>query len=487
MAPPARTAPKATVSLGGPFLACAGLAMGIALPAAGSAAVRTFGSDSTSTVTLALVGALAVAAGAAIDRLPREKHEAHARLLGWRLALLGALLLLAALATPAGVVLGWAGASADSGTVGVVLARVVFAGLWLLPAGWAAGSALRGIAALLPEGIAAARAGSVGTLFAVLGGFVAVGAELAVVAAWRFAAPAAGLILLAMGAVLLRGGSEPRADADDAVGIPRLEMSWLLVAAAVGFGASALRFHADRLLGPIAGDELADLPVADVVFAAGCFAGAALGLVLTLRARCASVPAAAMLAACAGIVALARSRSWDALPLQFIASLPGSPSLDALLSQTLNLLAVRWAPGAVLVGGAILVLAASLPAERAARGAWVRSLATGAAFGLALGSAAARWSVAPLGLDGMLAGIAIRSPRSRSLPSCSIHAAVSRASDSRRSPRRSSPGPCAPCRTRTRSRSSSSGTCARPNPRSPACSSTGSCSTSTTISSAPRS
>ncbi|MFN8177387.1 MAG: hypothetical protein U0167_05635 [bacterium] len=384
-----------------------GLAVGAGLVGGSGALARLFGAASAAVITLGTVWAAALAWGAHRSLRPGDDVAGGSALtLGARLLLLGALSVLGAFAFGGSRLLGWVGAGVDAGPLGDALARAVIGGAALVPAGFLAGSALQRGARLLPEGAGAARAAAAGVAAATLAALLVQTVTLCTPKdPTRVAAGVAGGLLILAGVIVRRREPAHEGAVGDAPSdtSARADLFPLVAAFAIAFGLGAYRFLGARVFRFAFADELPGMPVPGITFATGIAAGAILAALLAPRLRATlRGSVAALLAALAAVSATFLLGRYAAIPAAFVAATAHAAHLDDVLRAALELAAPRTAPPGLLLGAAAAVLAAALPEDRERRGRWIARVAAGAAIGFVLGSAVARLSLRPFGLDATL-------------------------------------------------------------------------------------
>ena len=384
------------------LLPWAGFAAGCGWAGGAAAVGRLFGTESAAVLTTAVVAAAAFVVGLCRESFGAADGARPATVrVGHRFVVLGILLAAAAFAGNAGRALAWAGAGADAGDVALALARGVFAAILLGPAALAAGSALRLIGRLLPDGPDAGVSLQAGAVAAGLAIVLVTVLQLALTRdPSRLAAGAGGLLLLGAAIPLLRasGGREPEAESTP------LDVPAGAAGLALGFGLASLAFLGARIFVPVFADELPGVPVALAVLVVSGVLGAVIAAVLSARNVIPQPAVGAGLAGLAALVAMARLADWGTLPTPFVAAVEAAPDFDAVLRAALGLLLPRLAPAGLLLGAGAAWMVTTVPGERSRRSGWFVAAGAGLVVGAVAGAACARVSVAPFGLAHAMLG-----------------------------------------------------------------------------------
>jgi spermidine synthase len=353
--------------------------------------VGSFGRTVASEVIIATLLAGGVALGLARG-LPRFVRAGDSlRSLGLRLAAIGALTFGGdTLATLAGRALVWAGASVDAGVLGASFARALMGGLVLLPVAVTAGSILGTISRHISMG--PARAG-LGARLAACAGLGVLATQVALLAREEPYVPflVGGAVSTAAG-LLIAFTSRPRRarrtpdtlPAQDLLSVPAL------AAGATGFTVAALAFLTERAHVAAFANDLWNVPVVEVLFAASFVAGAAASAFFASRVLREPLawtgPGLLMATVLLLFVGLAR---FDEIPKAFHAGIAS----EKLLSRVIQRAFLAAAPSVIPLGFS-LGTAAGLCAGSAFLSKGVRSCLA-AAFGAVLGTAFPRAFLSP--------------------------------------------------------------------------------------------
>lgn len=300
--------------------------------------------------------------------------------------------------------LGRIGVSLDPMAPVAIFTRVLLGAVFLAPGGIAAGMLANRAARSVSAGAVSLGAGA--AVWALAGAaWLAYGAVAAPVAPGLVAAAA----LLAAGAMLAAGG-DLRGNAAPPESAPGAGERLGVAFAAAAVAAAAVGFFrlADRAMTPVFGNDLPGVPVVAMLLATGLAIGTTAGLVLARRlprrGAVAVLPPLVAAAACFAVLVVGR---FDALPARFIALIDGTTGFDAVLRAAREVAWLRCGGLGALAGLPLALLVASLPADRAARPAWLARAGAGGAVGAFAGGGAALLGVAPLGVPGALALVGV--------------------------------------------------------------------------------